>query len=358
MKNIFKRALALTMTTALFAVSAFAAPAPEYSSVSYDKTKGVLTATVSGYEQGKDATILILKKGAELATAGSDDIIYIDQIDGADIGADGTYTFTAPIKERAAEKSAAEVNLYVGGENVTAAVAYTKTGDTGATDIDLSGGGDTPEASYAASVPAGTYKTIDEAIAVLVVTKTEGATTTTLTSSDYTVEKVQDTTDTNKYTISIIVDTKVVATTTVTITPDTPTPGTKGSITGITKYALSSGDKVAPYAFVIITKQGLKDIVTCTVTDATGNFTVSDLEAGSYRVIVRWANVGATKVTSFLNTTVENVKVTAGNATEAKTKGDEYIRIKKLLPGDTNEDGTVDFNDYNNLSTNFGLSVN
>ena len=351
MKNIFKRALALTMTTALFAVSAFAAPAPEYSSVSYDKTEGVLTATVSGYEQGKDATILILKKGAELATAGSDDIIYIDQIDGTKIAADGTYTFTAPIKERAAEKSAAEVNLYVGGENVTAAVAYTKTGDTGATDIDLSGG-ETVEDKYTASIPAGIYKTIDEAIAALVVTK-NGATITT----GYDVEKVQDTTDANKYTISIIVDTKVVATTTVTITPDTPTPGTKGSITGITKYATDESDENAAYAFVIVTKMNDKGIVAYAVSDADGKFTIPDLEAGSYRVIVRYASLLKKSAKSYANTTINDVKVTAGNATAAKTEGKEYIRIKTLLPGDANEDGRVDLDDYTLLSENFGSSI-
>ena len=357
MKNIFKRALALTMTTALFAVSAFAAPAPEYSSVSYDKTKGVLTATVSGYEQGKDATILILKKGAELATAGSDDIIYIDQIDGKDIAADGTYTFTAPIKERAAEKSAAEVNLYVGGENVTAAVAYTKTGDTGATNIDLSGGGDTPEASYAASVPAGTYKTIDEAIAVLVVTKTEGATTTTLTSSDYTVEKVQDTTDTNKYTLIIKIGGAEVARTTATITPDTPTPGTATGIKGEVKYAVGTNDLVAPYALVLVTKSGSKDIVKTAVTGADGKFEIEGLDAGDYRLIVRWAFVLPSRVMSYPNV-VTTATVTEGNMTTAETDSKGYIRIKTALTGDTNEDGKVDNTDYSNVVNNYGKSVN
>ena len=357
MKNIFKRALALTMTTALFAVSAFAAPAPEYSSVSYDKTTGVLTAKVSGYEQGKDATILILKKGAELATAGSDDIIYIDQIDGTKIAADGTYTFTAPIKERAAEKSAAEVNLYVGGENVTAAKVYTKAGDTGATDINLSDGGDTPEASYVASVPTGTYKTIDEAIAALVVKKTEGATTTTLTSSDYTVEKVQDATDANKYTLIIKVGGAEVARTTATVTPDTPTPGTATGIKGEVKYALSSGDKVAPYALVLVTKTNSADIVKTAVTGADGKFEIEGLDAGDYRVIVRWVLLRPARVTNYPNA-VTTVTVTEGNMTTAETDSKGYIRIRSVLTGDTNEDGKVDGTDYSNVVNNYGKSVN
>lgn len=357
MKNIFKRALALTMTTALFAVSAFAAPAPVYNSVSYDKTTGELKATVSGYEQGKDATILILRKGVAPATAGSDDIIYIDQIDGKDIAADGTYTFTAPIKERAAEKSAAEVNLYVGGENVTAAKAYTKAGDTGATDINLSDGGGTPEASYAASVPTGTYKTIDEAIAALVVTKTEGATTTTLTSSDYTVEKVQDTTDTNKYTLIIKIGGAEVARTTATVTPDTPTPGTATGIKGEVKYAVGTNDLVAPYALVLVTKSGSKDIVKTAVTGADGKFEIEGLDAGDYRLIVRWANVLPARVMSYPNA-VTTVTVTEGNMATAETAGKGYIRIRSILPGDTNEDGKVDNTDYSTVTRNYGKSSN
>ena len=356
MKNIFKRALALTMTTALFAVSAFAAPAPEYSSVSYDN--GVLTATVSGYEQGKDATILILKKGAELATAGSDDIIYINQIDGADIGADGTYTFTAPIKERAADKSATEVNLYVGGTDVAAAKVYTKTGDTGATAIDLSDGGDTPEVSYKASVPAGTtYETIEDAIAALVVTKTEGATTTTLTSSDYTVEKVQDTTDTTKYTLIIKIGGAEVARTTVTVTPDTPTPGTATGIKGEVKYAVGANDLVAPYAFVLVTKTNSADIVKTVVTGADGKFEIEGLDAGDYRLIVRWAYVLPARVMSYPNA-VTTVTVTEGNMTTAETDSKGYIRIRSAQPGDTNEDGKVDNTDYSNVTRNYGKSVN
>ncbi|MCI5971277.1 MAG: hypothetical protein MRZ29_09130, partial [Oscillospiraceae bacterium] len=132
MKNIFKRALALTMIAALFAVSAFAAPA--ISGVSYNSATGKLSATVSGYEAGKDATILILKKGATLATAGNDDIVYIDQL-AAD--AEGKVTYEVPIKDRATALSATSVNLYVGGENVATAVEYKNTEGTLA-DINIS----------------------------------------------------------------------------------------------------------------------------------------------------------------------------------------------------------------------------
>ena len=351
MKHIFKRALALTMTTALFAVSAFAAPAPEYSSVSYDKTTGVLTATVSGYEQGKDATILILKKGAELATAGSDDIIYINQIDGADIGADGTYTFTAPIKERAADKSATEVNLYVGGADVPAAKVYTKAGDTGATDIDLSDGGDTPEVSYAASVPADTtYKTIEDAIAALVVTKTEGATTTTLTSSDYTVEKVQDTTDTTKYTLIIKIGGAEVATTTVTITPDTPTPGTKTGVTGVVKSQKGFSKAYTEDNGAVVYVTNGATIVGSFVTGTDGKFEI-EVPAGTYRIIARFANITATGVTNYANQIITDVVVNEGALTTVTSAGNEFLAVEKRTPGDADDNGTINSNDLSAVVT-------
>lgn len=350
MKNIFKRALALTMTTALFAVSAFAAPAPVYNSVSYDKTTGELKATVSGYEQGKDATILILRKGVAPATAGSDDIIYIDQIDGKDIAADGTYTFTAPIKERAAEKSAAEVNLYVGGENVTAAKVYTKAGDTGATDINLSDGGDTPEASYAASVPAGTYKTIDEAIAVLVVTKTEGATTTTLTSSDYTVEKVQDTTDANKYTLIIKIGGAEVARTIVTITPDTPTPGTKTGVTGVVKSQKGFSKLYTEDNGAVVYVTNGATIVGSFVTGTDGKFEI-EVPAGTYRIIARFANITATGVTNYANQIITDVVVNEGALTTVTSAGNEFLAVEKRTPGDADDNGTINSNDLSAVVT-------
>ena len=343
MKNIFKRALALTMIAALFAVSAFAAPA--ISGVSYNSTTGKLSATVSGYEAGKDATILILKKGATLATAGNDDIVYIDQL-AAD--AEGKVTYEVPIKDRATALSATSVNLYVGGENVATAVEYKNTEGTLA-DINISGD-PAPVATYTATVPVGTYNTIEAAVAALVVKKTVGGAETILAASEYTVEKEETTT--NNWTIKVKVEGVEVASTTVTITP--VAPGEKGGIKGTVKYALASGDKVAPYALVLVTAQGDKDVVATAVTDVDGNFEITGLDAGSYRVIVRWASILKSSVTSYINTTVENVEVTAGNATVAKTTGNEYIRVKKLLKGDTNEDGKVDLADYTNLSGNFG----
>ncbi len=350
MKNIFKRALALTMTTALFAVSAFAAPAPVYNSVSYDKTTGELKATVSGYEQGKDATILILRKGVAPANAGSDDIIYIDQIDGTKIAADGTYTFTAPIKERAAEKSAAEVNLYVGGENVTAAKVYTKAGDTGATDINLSDGGDTPEASYDASVPTGTYKTIDEAIAVLVVKKTEGATTTTLTSSDYTVEKVQDTTDANKYTLIIKIGGAEVARTIVTITPDTPTPGTKTGVTGVVKSQKGFSKLYTEDNGAVVYVTNGATIVGSFVTGTDGKFEI-EVPAGTYRIIARFANITATGVTNYANQIITDVVVNEGALTTVTSAGNEFLAVEKRTPGDADDNGTINSNDLSAVVT-------
>ena len=342
MKNIFKRALALTMIAALFAVSAFAAPA--ISDVSYNSATGKLSATVSGYEAGKDATILILKKGATLATAGNDDIVYIDQLE-AD--AEGKVTYEVPIKDRATALSANEVNLYVGGEDVTAAVKYEDASGT-LTDIDLSEGGST-ETYIVEFDKTATYATLEEAKAAVKVKKSSDSSY--LATTEFTVEEAS--TSTNVYTFTVKVGTETVDTITdVTITP--VTPGEKGGIKGTVKYALASGDKVAPYALVLVTKQGVKDVVAAAVTDADGNFEITGLDAGSYRVIVRWASILKSSVTSYINTTVENVEVTAGNATVAKTTGNEYIRVKKLLKGDTNEDGKVDLADYTNLSGNFG----
>ena len=133
MKHIFKRALALTMIAVLFAVSAFAAPT--FSNVAYDKTSGNLTVNVDGYTGGKDATILVLKAGVTPAKATNNDIIFIDQVT---IGAGETVAdYVAPIKVRANAVGAAGVNVWVGGDEITTAVPYTKAGETGATEISL-----------------------------------------------------------------------------------------------------------------------------------------------------------------------------------------------------------------------------
>ena len=331
MKNIFKRALALTMIAALFAVSAFAAPA--ISGVSYNATTGKLSATVSGYEAGKDATILILKKGATLANAGNDDIVYIDQV-AADSA--GNVTYEVPIKDRAAALSAAEVNLYVGGEDVPAAVEYKNTEGTLA-DINLSGD-PAPVVTYTATVPAGTYNTIDAAVAALVVKKTVGGVDTTLAASEYTVEKEETTT--NNWTIKVKVAGVEVASTTVTITP--VTPGGKTGITGTVKRRAGTNYSNAAYAFVIVTKQGVKDVVATAVTDANGNFEIAGLEAGSYRIIVRWALVAASATTNYANTVIENIAVTDGALTTPTSAEKDYIAIERRLAGDANDNGVVD----------------
>lgn len=329
MKNIFKRALALTMIAALFAVSAFAAPA--ISGVSYNSATGKLSATVSGYEAGKDATILILKKGATLATAGNDDIVYIDQL-AAD--AEGKVTYEVPIKDRAAALSANEVNLYVGGEDVTAAVEYKNTEGTLA-DINLSGD-PAPVATYTATVPAGTYNTIEAAVAALVVKKTVGGAETTLAASEYTVEKEETTT--NNWTIKVKVEGVEVASTTVTITP--VAPGGKTGITGTVKYrAKGVNYNVAPAALVIVANG--TTIAGTAVTDSTGKFEI-EVPAGTYRVIVRFGLLTSSSVTNYANTTFTNVTVTDGAMNTLVTEGKEFVAIERRLAGDANDNGVVD----------------
>lgn len=332
MKNIFKRALALTMIAALFAVSAFAAPA--ISGVSYNSATGKLSATVSGYEAGKDATILILKKGATLATAGNGDIVYIDQVE-ADSA--GNVTYEVPIKDRAAALSADEVNLYVGGEDVTAAVEYKNTEGTLA-DINLSED-PAPVVTYTATVPAGTYNTIDAAVAALVVKKSVGGVETTLAASEYTVEKEETTT--NNWTIKVKVEGAVVASTTVVITPVAPSG--KTGITGTVKRrALGTNYNAAPAALVIVANG--TTIAGTAVTDSTGKFEI-EVPAGTYRVIVRFGLLSASGITNYANTTISDVVVADGAMNTIVTEGKEFVAIERRLSGDANDDGVVNTSD-------------
>lgn len=343
MKHIFKRALALTMIAVLFAVSAFAAPT--FSNVAYDKTSGNLTVNVDGYTGGKDATILVLKAGVTPANATNNDIVFIDQVtvDAGKTVAD----YVAPIKVRAAAVGAEGVNVWVGGDEITTAVPYTKAGETGATEINLNDE-PVPADTYTVEIPAGTYKTTDEA-KVAAVVKKNGAVITT----GFEIELVATATA-NVYTVNVKVDSKVVASTTVTITPDV-TPGGKTGIKGVVKFAKTSGSEVAPYALVLITKQGDKEVVATAVTDIKGEFAVEGLTAGSYRVVVRGATLSKNGITNYLNNTVKNVAVTDGNMTAAVSDTD-CILLGRVIAGDINEDGKVNIDDYSKLVQNFGRS--
>lgn len=343
MKHIFKRALALTMIAVLFAVSAFAAPT--FSNVAYDKTSGNLTVNVDGYTGGKDATILVLKAGVTPAAATNDDIVFIDQVtvDAGKTVAD----YIAPIKVRANAVGATGVNVWVGGDEITTAVPYTKAGETGATEINLNDE-PVPADTYTVEIPAGTYKTTDEAKTAAVVKK-NGAVITT----GFEIELVATATA-NVYTVNVKVDSKVVASTTVTITPDV-TPGGKTGIKGVVKFAKTSGSEVAPYALVLITKQGDKEVVATAVTDIKGEFAVEGLTAGSYRVVVRGATLSKNGITNYLNNTVKNVAVTDGNMTVAVSDTD-CILLGRVIAGDINEDGKVNIDDYSKLVQNFGRS--
>lgn len=327
MKHIFKRALALTMIAVLFAVSAFAAPT--FSNVAYDKTSGNLTVNVDGYTGGKDATILVLKAGVTPANATNNDIVFIDQVtvDAGKTVAD----YVAPIKVRAAAVGAEGVNVWVGGDEITTAVPYTKAGETGATEISLNDE-PVPADTYTVEIPAGTYKTTDEAKTAAVVKK-NGAVITT----GFEIELVATATA-NVYTVNVKVDSKVVASTTVTITPDV-TPGGKTGITGVVKRrAMGKNYSVAPAALVMVTNGAT--IVGTAVTDADGKFDV-EVPAGTYRVIVRFTLLSATGFTNYGNTVLTDVAVTDGAMATITSADQEFIAVERRVAGDANDDGVV-----------------
>lgn len=333
MKHIFKRALALTMIAVLFAVSAFAAPT--FSNVAYDKTSGNLTVNVDGYTGGKDATILVLKAGVTPANATNNDIVFIDQVtvDAGKTVAD----YVAPIKVRAAAVGAEGVNVWVGGDEITTAVPYTKAGETGATEINLNDE-PVPADTYTVEIPAGTYKTTDEA-KVAAVVKKNGAVITT----GFEIELVATATA-NVYTVNVKVDSKVVASTTVTITPDV-TPGGKTGITGTVKYRAKGVNYSNANSALVLIANGTT-IVGTAVTDADGKFNV-EVPAGTYRVVVRFGLLTTSGVTNYANTVFDAVAVADGSMTTLATEGAEYIAVERRLTGDANDDGTVNTTDLN-----------
>lgn len=337
MKHIFKRALALTMIAVLFAVSAFAAPT--FSNVAYDKTSGNLTVNVDGYTGGKDATILVLKAGVTPAAATNDDIVFIDQVtvDAGKTVAD----YIAPIKVRANAVGATGVNVWVGGDEITTAVPYTKAGETGATEINLNDE-PVPADTYTVEIPAGTYKTTDEAKAAAVVKK-NGAVITT----GFEIEFVATATA-NVYTVNVKVDSKVVASTTVTITPDV-TPGGKTGIKGtVQRRGRGKKYEIAPAAFVMITNG--TTIVATAVTDAYGKFEV-EVPAGTYGAIIRFGLLDEDGFTNFANTIFTGISVTEGAITTINSAEKEYVAIEKRLTGDANDDGVVNTADLDDVKS-------
>ena len=342
MKHIFKRALALTMIAVLFAVSAFAAPT--FSNVAYDKTSGNLTVIVDGYTGGKDATILVLKAGVTPAAATNDDIVFIDQVT---IGAGETVAdYIAPIKVRANAVGATGVNVWVGGDEITTAVPYTKAGETGASEINLNDE-PVPADTYTVEIPAGTYKTTDEA-KVAAVVKKNGAVITT----GFEIELVATATA-NVYTVNVKVDSKVVASTTVTITPDV-TPGGKTGIKGTVKAYVRNNYVAAENAVVFVTKQGAADVVGVKLADKDGNFEFEGLEAGTYRVIIRWAWITKKGLNKFNNVIKENVEVSDSMVEIGEDiSGEKFVAISPLIDGDIDENGVVDASDFEVFKNNY-----
>lgn len=337
MKNIFKRALALTLIAVFFAVSASAASLT-FSDVAYDNTTGKLNLKVNGYESGKDATILVLKSGVTPAAATNNDIIFIDQVT---IGAGETIAdYAAPIKVRAAAVGADNVNVWVGGDDIATAIPYTKAGDAEGTASIISLGETTTD-SYTIEIPAGTYKTIAEAEEAAIVKK-NGAVITT----GYTLENVA-VTGTNNYTVNVKVDGKVVATTTVTITPDTP--GGKTGIKGtVQRRGRGKKYEIAPAAFVMITNG--TTIVATAVTDADGKFEV-EVPAGTYGSIIRFGLLDEDGFTSFANTILTGITVTEGAITTINSAEKDFVAIEKRLTGDANDDGVVNTADLDDVKS-------
>lgn len=333
MKHIFKRALALTMIAVLFAVSAFAAPT--FSNVAYDKTSGNLTVNVDGYTGGKDATILVLKAGVTPANATNNDIVFIDQVtvDAGKTVAD----YVAPIKVRAAAVGAEGVNVWVGGDEITTAVPYTKAGETGATEISLNDE-PVPADTYTVEIPAGTYKTTDEA-KVAAVVKKNGAVITT----GFEIELVATATA-NVYTVNVKVDSKVVASTTVTITPDV-TPGGKTGIKGTVQRNLAGTRYGAAQAALVIVANGTT-IVGTAVTGTDGKFEV-EVPAGTYRAIVRYAVLSSSSVgyTNYANTVISDIVVADGAMTTIASAEKEFVAVDRRVTGDANDDGVVNTSD-------------
>lgn len=336
MKHIFKRALALTMIAVLFAVSAFAAPT--FSNVAYDKTSGNLTVNVDGYTGGKDATILVLKAGVTPANATNDDIVFIDQVtvDAGKTVAD----YIAPIKVRANAVGATGVNVWVGGDEITTAVPYTKAGETGASEINLNDEPVPAEPTYAVEFDkTAAYKTLEAAKGAVKVKKTLDGTVSYLTAGEFTVTEAE--TAANVYTFTVKVGDKVVGTVEdVTITPDV-TPGGKTGITGVAKRnRRASMYDVAPAALVMVTNGAT--IVGTAVTDADGKFNV-EVPAGTYKIIVRFGLLDDEGgFTNYANAILDNVVVADGSMAEIKSEGMDFVAIKQRLEGDADDNGVVD----------------
>ena len=349
MKHIFKRALALTMIAVLFAVSAFAAPT--FSNVAYDKTSGNLTVNVDGYTGGKDATILVLKAGVTPANATNNDIVFIDQVtvDAGKTVAD----YIAPIKVRANAVGATGVNVWVGGDEITTAVPYTKAGETGASEINLNDEPVPAEPTYAVEFDkTAAYKTLEAAKGAVKVKKTLDGADSYLTAGEFTVTEAE--TAANVYTFTVKVGDKVVGTVEgVTITPDV-TPGGKTGIKGTVKAYVRNNYVAAENAVVFVTKQGAADVVGVKLADKDGNFEFEGLEAGTYRVIIRWAWITKKGLNKFNNVIKENVEVSDSMVEIGEDiSGEKFVAISPLIDGDIDENGVVDASDFEVFKNNY-----
>lgn len=346
MKNIFTRALALTIVFVLCAVSAFAAPT--FGDVTYDLATGTLDVATSGYTAGKSATILVVKDGADLANLANTDIVYIDQVDNA--AAAQSYA-DLPIAERAEAIGADAINIYIGGSEVTAAIPYgvdDGEGNIVPTAIAVAEEEPTPEpvieTAYAVTVAAGEYTSLDEVkAATLTVTKTVttdgvAAAPVTLAASEYTVA-YEDADGTVTITVTITADGKT-ATTTATYTA--PVVDDKTGIKGTVTYAGRNGAVAAKGATIVITDGA--NIAGYAVANAEGKYEV-ELPAGTYRAIVNYIRFTATATFDTYAPQIISDIVVADGATTTKD-----ISMATATTGDLDGDGDVDLDDYNALA--------
>jgi len=353
MKNIFTRALALTLVFALCAVSAFAAP--DFTSVEYDKTAGTLDIVTEGYTAGKSATVLVVKDGADLANLSNTDIVYIDQIDNA--VAAQSYT-DIPIAERAEAIGADAINVYIGGSEVTAAIPYgvdDGEGNIVPTVIAVAEEEPTPVTyTYTATfnTASSEFASVDAAIAALVVTKNgSDGSTATLTAADYTTDTA------TAGTIKVLVAGAEVGSVTYTIADVGGDEPAKTAIAGTVKRLKSGNPDAAKGATILITKG--TTVVGVAYAGDDGSFEIEVPADTGYRAIINFIRFTSSNTyATYVPQVIKDITVTEGATTTIKSTGLDYVYCGDVLAGDLDGDGDVDGDDYGTLAGNWTGKIN
>ena len=139
----------------------------------------------------------------------------------------------------------------------------------------------------------------------------------------------------------------------VTITPDV-TPGGKTGIKGTVKAYVRNKYVAAENAVVFVTKPNDATVVGVMLTDKDGNFEFDGLDAGTYRVIIRWAQITKAGLNKYVNVIKDGI-VVSDSVVDIGTdvSGDKYVAVEVLKAGDTNEDGVVDSTDFEAFKKNY-----